>query len=205
MDERGTVFIVDDDPDVRRSLCWLFESLQVPVAAYDSAYAFLADLEPDQAGCLVLDLRMPGMDGLALLEELRARHAFLPVIMVTGYGTVPTATRAMRCGAVDFIEKPVNHQDLLDRVRQALELDRHHRKLFGPSQRTAALLETLTEREREVLDLMVQGSSNKQIARALNVGVRTIETHRANLMRKLEADSLAALVRMTLSWRHPRY
>jgi FixJ family two-component response regulator len=198
MDERAKVFIVDDDPDVRRSLCWLFESLNVPVAAYDSAQAFLADLASDQAGCLVLDLRMPGMDGLALLEELHARHAFLPVIMVTGYGTVPTATRAMRSGAVDFIEKPVDHQDLLERVRQALERDRQNRALFGHPQRTAALLGTLTEREREVLDLLVQGLSNKQMARTLKIAVRTVETHRANLMRKLEADSVSVLVRMTL-------
>ncbi|MBK1732294.1 response regulator transcription factor [Thiococcus pfennigii] len=205
MDERATVFIVDDDPDVRRSLCWLFESLQLPVAAYDSAQAFLGDLAPDQAGCLVLDLRMPGMDGLALLDELRARHAFLPVIMVTGYGTVPTATRAMRSGAVDFIEKPVNHQDLLERVRQALERDRQNRALFGQPQRTAALLGTLTERERQVLDLLVQGLSNKQIARTLKIVVRTVETHRANLMRKLEANSVSALVRMTLLSRSRGY
>ncbi|AGA91198.1 response regulator [Thioflavicoccus mobilis 8321] len=198
MNERATVFIVDDDPDVRRALCWLFETLQVPVAAYDSAHAFLGDLAPDQAGCLVLDLRMPGMDGLTLLDELRARHAFLPVIMVTGYGTVPTATRAMRSGAVDFLEKPVDHQDLLERVRQALERDRQNRALLSHPQRTAALLGTLTEREREVLDLLVQGLSNKQMARTLKIAVRTVETHRANLMRKLEADSVSALVRMTL-------
>ncbi|UHD17062.1 response regulator transcription factor [Thiocapsa bogorovii] len=201
MSSKSTVFVIDDDEDVRDSLRWLFESVSMPVKVFESAAGFLADPGCEGSGCLVLDVRMPEMDGLELLEVLRTHRIGLPVIMVSGHADVPMAVRAMQSGAVDFIQKPVNHQDLLQRVRKALAADERFREEIGDPRLIAERLEQLTAKEREVLEAIVNGSTNKAIAGALNLSVRTVETHRANLMRKLGVHSTADLVRLTLACR----
>jgi two-component system response regulator FixJ len=201
MSTRPTVFVIDDDEDVRQSLRWLFESVSMPVEVFGSAFEFLAHPGSKGPGCLVLDVRMPRMDGLELLEVLRTHRIGLPVIMISGHADVPMAVKAMQSGAVDFIQKPVNHQDLLERVRKALIADERFRAEIGDPLVIAERLEQLTAKEREVLDAVVQGRSNKSIAGELGLSVRTVETHRANLMRKLGVHSTADLVRLTLACR----
>ncbi|CRI63484.1 Transcriptional regulatory protein fixJ [Thiocapsa sp. KS1] len=201
MSTRSTVFVLDDDEDVRQSLHWLFESVSMPVEVFGSATEFLAHPGCEGPGCLVLDVRMPEMDGLELLEALRTHRIGLPVIMISGHADVPMAVKAMQSGAVDFIQKPVNHQDLLQRVRRALAADERFRAEIGDPRFIAERLEQLTAKEREVLEAIVNGSTNKAIAGSLDVSVRTVETHRANLMRKLKVHSTADLVRLTLACR----
>ncbi|EGV20362.1 response regulator transcription factor [Thiocapsa marina] len=201
MSHQSTVFVIDDDEDVRESLRWLFQSVSMPVEVFASAAEFLAHPDRDGPGCLVLDVRMPEMDGLELLEVLRTHRIGLPAIMISGHADVPMAVKAMQTGAVDFIQKPVNHQDLLQRVRRALAADERFREEIGDPRIIAERLEQLTAKEREVLESIVNGSTNKAIAGALKLSVRTVETHRANLMRKLGVHSTAGLVRVTLACR----
>jgi FixJ family two-component response regulator len=193
-----TVFVVDDDPDVRESLRWLFDSVGLAVEDFASSEAFLESYRSSRPGCLLLDVRMPGMDGLGLLERLNRHHVWLPTIIVTGHGDIPMAVRAMKLGAVDFVQKPANHQRLLELVRNALRRDREFREQIGDPATVAERLASLTPREREVLDGLVKGESNKVIAFNLAVGIRTVETHRARIMEKMQASSIADLVRMTL-------
>jgi FixJ family two-component response regulator len=192
----ATVYVVDDDEPVRHSLRYLIESVSLQVRTYATAAEFLADYRPGGPACLLLDVRLPGMGGLVLQRELAAQGHTLPIIVITGHGDVAMATRAMRDGAVDFIEKPFRDDDLLERVHEALQLDRdrmaHRLAQVGIRQR----LQGLTVRERQVLDLVVAGGSNRDIAAALGLGVKTIETHRAKLMKKMGASGLADLVRM---------
>jgi len=197
MDAEPTVFVIDDDDNQRQMLRWLFESVQLKVRDFGSAKAFLEELDIRAPGCAILDLRMPEMDGLELLQALRAHHSAMPVIMLSAYGEVPTAVKSMQLGAVDFLEKPVNHQYLLERVRKALAEDHRYRMEYGDLEDLTARMETLTPREREVLKHIVQGKANKAIAWELGNSVRTIETHRANLMSKLRIKSVADLVRLT--------
>jgi FixJ family two-component response regulator len=201
MTATSPVFVIDDDEDVRRSLSWLFESVSIPVEVFASASEFLAFPGCRGPGCLVLDVRMPDMDGLELLDALREHRIGVPVIMISGHADVPMAVRAMQSGAVDFIQKPVNHQDLLERVRKALAADERFRAEIGDPSVIAEQLEQLTAKEREVLDAIVRGGTNKAIAGDLGLSVRTVETHRANLMRKLGVHSTADLVRLTLACR----
>ena len=191
-----TIFIVDDDSAVRESLAFLIRSMSLTVATFDSAQAFLAACDPALPGCLVLDIRMPGMSGLELQEELRRREVTLPIIFITGHGDVAMAVRAMKGGAVDFIEKPFNDQQLLDRINQALELDRTARAARAEQALVAARLDLLSPREREVLERIVAGQANKVIAIDLGLSERTIEIHRAKVMSKTGARSLAELVTM---------
>ncbi|HEY5791052.1 MAG TPA: sigma-70 family RNA polymerase sigma factor [Gammaproteobacteria bacterium] len=193
-----TVYVVDDDQAVLKSMCMLFRAGGLAVSAFDSPADFLASLQPEMTGCLVLDIRMPGMDGLELQARLLERDVQLPVIFLTGHADVPKAVRAMKQGAVDFLEKPYDDEVLLHRVQYALakgalSAHRKHERV-----RLAERLEQLTPREREALNLIVAGRTNKEIARQLEISPRTVEVHRARLMRKLEADSLSELVRMVL-------
>jgi two-component system, LuxR family, response regulator FixJ len=193
-----TVFIVDDDDAVRASLMLLLKTLSLPAQSFTTAHQFLKDFDPGRSGCLVLDIRMPGMSGLELQEELNARGAILPIIFITGHGDVPVAVEAMRRGAMDFLQKPFRDQDLIDRIYKALQKDLAGRELFANRERIRACIAQLTPREREVLALVTQGKPNKVIAAGLRLSQRMVETHRAHVMEKMGANSLAHLVRMVV-------
>jgi len=190
------VHIVDDDAAVRQSLAFLLGSAGLAVRLYDSAAAFLAGLTKVKGGCLITDLRMPGMTGLELLHELRAKSCDLPAIVVTGHGDVPLAVEAMKAGATDFIEKPFDQQAILNAVQAALE--RCGRSDSGEGPAIAARLASLSERERQVLDGLIAGQPNKIIAHDLGISPRTVEVYRANLMTKMAARSLSELIRMAI-------
>ncbi|MCZ8132434.1 MAG: response regulator FixJ [Steroidobacteraceae bacterium] len=194
----ATVFVVDDDDAVRTSLRLLLKSVGLPVETHASAQEFLDAFDPDRAGCLVLDIRMPGMSGLELQQKLNDLHAIIPIVFITGHGDVPMAVEAMQHGAVDFIQKPFRDQDLIDRINQALEKDRENRAGLRERDAIRRRMEELTPREREVLELVTQGKANKVIAGDLNVSQRTVEIHRARVMEKMGASSLAHLVRMVI-------
>ena len=190
------VYIVDDDPDMRNSIKWLLESVNLTVCVFDSAEQFLAAYTGDTPGCLLLDVRMPGMGGLRLLENLRSTHPHLPVIMFTGYGDVDMAVRALKTGAFDFIEKTAAHQLILDRVQLALVVGKnvHLRELERG--KFKKLLVQLSPREFEVMHRIIQGQSNKVIASELGLSERTVEKHRTNVMGKTQVRSLAELIRL---------
>jgi len=196
--EPATVFVVDDDEAVRGSMKLLLKTLDLPAQTFASAQEFLAAFDAGRRGCLVLDIRMPGMSGLELQEELNARGAMLPIIFITGHGDVPMAVEAMQRGAMDFLQKPFRDQDLLDRITKALEKDRAGRELLGNRERIGVRIATLTPREREVMAFVTQGKANKVIAADLNLSQRTVEIHRAHVMEKMGANSLAHLVRMVI-------
>lgn len=196
-----TVFVVDDNEALARSLRWLLESVQLPVQTFASAQAFLDQFDAARPGCLLLDVRMPGMSGLDLQQRLVARpttQVLLPILFISGHGDIRMALRALRAGAFDFIEKPFREQELLDRIHQALCADAARRSQHRQHAQRQALLARLTQREREVLDAIVQGQSNKAIANGLGLSAKTVEVHRASLMAKLGAHSVAALVRLAL-------
>jgi FixJ family two-component response regulator len=183
------IFVVDDDETLCRSLRWLLESLQLNVQTYASAREFLLNYDPVQPGCLVLDVRMPEISGLQLQAILQERRIRIPIIFITGYGDVSTAVRAMKAGALDFIEKPFNDQYLLESVQQALAVDARER-LDEEQQRNAVEhLDSLTSREREVLEKVVCGQQNKVIAAELGISMKTVEAHRAKVMEKLGVRS----------------
>ena len=193
-----TVFVVDDDDAVRTSLRLLLKSVGLPVETFAAAQEFLDNFDAERAGCLVLDIRMPGMSGLELQQRLNEIHAIVPIVFITGHGDVPMAVEAMQHGAVDFIQKPFRDQDLIDRINQALEKDRDNRAGLKERDAIRRRMQQLTPREREVLDLVTQGKANKVIAGDLNVSQRTVEIHRARVMEKMGASSLAHLVRMVI-------
>lgn len=193
-----TVMVIDDDEAVRSSLKLLLRSVKLPVTVYGSAQEFLPKYMVDQPGCLIVDVRMPGMSGLELQQQLNMRGAMIPVIFITGHGDISMAVEAMRQGAFDFIPKPFRDQDLLDRVQKALEKDAKNRSEISQTGRIKKQFETLTPREREVLELVTTGKPNKVMAADLGVSQRTIEIHRARVMEKMGANSLAQLVRMVL-------
>ena len=197
-EDPATVFVVDDDEAVRASLKLLLKTLGLPAQTYASAQEFLATFDERRGGCLVLDIRMPGMSGLELQEELNTRGAMLPIIFITGHGDVPMAVEAMQRGAMDFLQKPFRDQDLLDRISEALAKDRAGRELLGNRERIRARVAALTPREREVMALVTQGKPNKVIAADLDLSQRTVEIHRAHVMEKMGANSLAHLVRMAI-------
>lgn len=199
MPAETTVFIVDDDADVRDSLRALLESARFEVEDFPSATSFLAAITPGRGACLVADVRMPDMDGLTLQEEITRRGMDLPVIIVTGHGEVPLAVRAMKAGAIDFIEKPYDDDLLLASVRRAQELNLNRRAEASDAQEAAERISALTPREREVLEHLVAGQPNKVIAHELGISPRTVEIHRAHLMEKMQARSLSDLVRIALT------
>ena len=194
----GIVHVIDDDEAVRRSLDFLLRAAGLTVRTYDSAEAFLSALPQIEVGCVITDVRMPGMSGIELLQRLDEMHVKLAVIVITGHGDVPLAVEAMKSGAVDFLEKPYDDELLLRSVRSAL--DRSQENAFRNAQRAEvdARLATLTNREREVLQGLVAGKPNKIIAFDLAISPRTVEIYRANVMTKMAATSLSELVRMAL-------
>ncbi len=196
MTPEPTVFIVDDDQAVRRFLCGLIESVDLRVEAFATAQEFLDAYEPGRPGCLLLDIRMPGMSGLELQNELAQRACGLPIIILTGHGNVQVAVHAMKAGAVDFIEKPFNNELLLDRIQKAVAESVDAGNAWIKRQDIAGHLARLTPRERQVLDLVVCGDTNKGVARRLDISERTVEIHRSNVMAKMQAKSLAELVKM---------
>jgi len=193
-----TVFVVDDDQAMRSSLKWLIESISMQVKTYGSADEFLSSYFPGRAGCLLLDVRMPGMSGLDLQAYLAQEDSRLPVIIITGHGDVAMAVKAMKSGAVDFIEKPFHDEELLTSIRNALEFDEKRRALQSRRAEIAVRLAELTPREHEVMAMVTEGRANKEIATVLGVSAKTVEAHRARVMDKMGASSLAELVRMAL-------
>jgi two-component system response regulator FixJ len=198
MARQTTVFIVDDDDAVRGSLRLLLKSFGLPSVALGSAQEFLDTWHAEQPGCLILDVRMPGMSGLELQTELNRRGAIIPVIFISGHGDIPMAVEAIQHGAFDFLSKPFSDQDLIDRVRRAIAVDAENRKALAEKETLRSRHESLTPREQEVLLLVTQGKANKVMAGDLGVSQRTVEIHRARVMEKMGAHSLAQLVRMTI-------
>ncbi len=197
--KNATVFVVDDDQAMRDSLKWLIESIGVKVETYPTANAFLTCYSPEQNACLVLDVRMPGMSGLELQDHLNRDGILIPIIIITGHGDIPMAVQALKAGALDFIEKPFNDEALLDSIRVALSQNEAQRQCQLQQSVITARMAVLTPREHEVMLRVTQGLANKEIARNLGVSIKTVEAHRARVMEKMEAHSLAALVRMVLA------
>jgi len=198
MNRQPTVFVVDDDAGMRKSTIMLLEAASLPHIAYDSAKAFLARFDPDAPGCLLLDLHMPGMSGMDLIEQLRAQNCLLPVLVVSGTGTIPMAVQGMKLGVVDFLEKPVSPEVLIPKVQAAIELDAQRRVDAAGQAALRGRLVSLTVRERELLKLLVGGASNKIIAAELGISIKTVENHRAHIMEKTGALNTADLVRISL-------
>jgi len=193
-----TVFVVDDEADIRDALRMLLASVKLKVETFGSAREFLAAYNPSRAGCLILDVRMPGMSGPELQEQLRANNINIPIIIITGHGDVPTAVRTMKAGAIDVLEKPFSDDLLLERVHQALERDAAQRREQRERERVSARLARLTPREREVMAGIVDGKLNKVIAADLGLSTRTVEIHRARIMEKMQVRSVSNLVQMVL-------
>jgi RNA polymerase sigma factor (sigma-70 family) len=202
-EQKPTVFIVDDDAAIRFAMQALMDSVNLEHEIFASIFAsgdeFLEKVNEQRPGCLVLDIRMPGLGGLELQEELIKRGNTLPIIFITGHGDVPMAVEAMQKGAVDFIQKPFRDQELLDRIREALATDEERREEQQHNAEVNERLDRLTNREREVFDLVVTGKPNKVIAYELGVSQRTVEIHRARVMEKMQARSLADLVKMHMT------
>lgn len=193
---KPVVFIVDDDEAVRRFLCGLIASVNLEVKVYSAAREFLDAYEPGRPGCILLDIRMPGMSGLELQQELVERAINLPVIILTGHGNVQVAVHAMKAGAIDFIEKPFNNELLLDRVQKAVAESVTACSIRGELDEIRHRIDSLTRRELQVLDMVVAGETNKSIAHHFKISDKTVENHRARVMEKMQAKSLAVLVRM---------
>ncbi len=197
MQETGaSVYIVDDDPAVRDSLKWLMESVNLPVKSFSTGMEFLDSDASKEPGCVILDIRMPGMSGIDVFEELQSRGSTIPVIFLTGHGDVHLAVRAMKSGAFDFVEKPFNDQVLLDLIQKAIRHDAAYLSLRVELDDIKERLTHLTTREREVLDGVVGGRANRIIAEDLGLSEKTIEFHRAKMMEKMRAETLAELIRL---------
>jgi FixJ family two-component response regulator len=196
MDMEPTVFIVDDDRAVRSALGLLIDTVHLGTEAYDSAEAFLEAIDPDRPGCLVLDIRMSGMSGINLQVTLASRGITLPIIFLTGHGSVPMSVQALRGGAIDFIEKPFDEDLLLERIHEAIRLDRSNRAAMTRQKNADLILGLLTPRELEVMKMVVAGKANKVIATDLRLSPRTVETHRWRIMEKTGAHSLADLIEL---------
>ena len=194
-----TIVIIDDDPAVRQALTVLVRSMRLQAEAYESAEAFLNRYDSTRPGCLLLDVRMPGISGLELLEHLSHNEVRLPAIVMSAYGDVPMVVRAMKAGALNFLEKPCRDQQLWEAIQEGLRWDAVHRQHVVLCTTVLHCLQRLTSGENEVLQLLIDGKSNKTIASELGLSVRTIEVRRAKLMKKMKAESLAELIRLTLS------
>jgi len=202
--KKGTVYVVDDDEAVRDSLQWLLEGKDYRVRCYESAEAFLSRYDPREVACLIADIRMGGMNGMELQARLIERQSPLPIMFITGHGDVPMAVESMKNGAMDFIQKPFQEPQLLDLVERMLE---RARDAFISSQQSAsreALLAKLTGRESQVLERIVAGRLNKQIADDLGISIKTVEAHRANIMEKLNANTVADLLKIALGQNAPK-
>ncbi|HXC50936.1 MAG TPA: response regulator [Candidatus Limnocylindrales bacterium] len=200
-EQAATVFVVDDDAAVRRSLCELFASVSLPVEAYSSSREFLDAFDPRRPGCLLLDMRLKEGSGLDLQDELRRRDVRLPIIVLTGHGDVASSVRALKAGAFDFLQKPPPPAELLDRIYAAIENDRAAREAASRRAEGLDRLSSLTPREREVMALLVAGSTSKEVAYDMGISVRTIEGHRRRILSKLQVTSAAQLVRFVMNAR----
>jgi len=198
MSSQQTVYIVDDDEGVREGFGLLMETVGQSHEVYSSAIEFLEAYHPDMKGCLVLDIRMPRMSGLELQEKLKEKESLLPIIFITGHGDIPMAVDAMRRGALDFIRKPFREQNVLDRINEALDIEAGKRQMLDDHQQVRARIESLSDRERQVFDLVANGEMNKAIAMDLGISERTVEVHRAQVMKKLVVRTLAQLVRFKI-------
>jgi FixJ family two-component response regulator len=194
-----TVYIVDDDPDMRDSLGWLMNTVGLAVETFASADQFLREFAPKGPGCLVFDVRMPGTSGLDLFEILTTREEGMPVIFITAHADVPMAIRAMKSGAVEFVEKPFNRQTLLEKIQRAIKDDIARRALLADRESIEARFRTLTDKEREVLSLIMDGRPNKAIASLLDITPRAVEMRRASLMKKLGTRSVVEMMRLALA------
>jgi len=190
------VFVVDDDSGLREALSSLFRSVGLQVKAYASAAEFLQSKRPDRPSCMVLDVRLPGLSGLDFQAELAKANIRIPIVFMTGHGDIPMTVRAMKAGAVEFLPKPFRDQDMLDAVQTGLEIDRDRRRHAAEISKLRVSFKTLTPREQEIMGLVASGLMNKQIAGEIGVSEVTVKLHRGNVMRKMEAKSLAELVRM---------
>lgn len=198
MTDEQTVFIVDDDEDVREGFGLLMETIGQPYKLYSSGVEFLESFDGEMRGCLVLDIRMPKMSGLDLQQKLKEKGSLLPIIFITGHGDIPMAVDAMRRGALDFLRKPFREQNLLDRINEALDIEAGKRKNRLDGQLVVDRLASLSERERQVFELVARGKMNKAIAFELGISERTVEVHRSRLMQKLGVESVAQLVRIKI-------
>lgn len=196
-----TVFVVDDNLGVRKSMQALLKAACLPVETYASPAEFLATFAPQRAGCLVLDVRLKGESGLDLQDELRKRNAMLPIIIMTGYPDVSTSVRAFKGGAVDFLRKPVAPKKLIAQIQESIEIDRRARVVAEQRATVTGRVESLTPREHQVMELLAVGKSSREIATALGLSTRTVEGHRRNVLRKMEADSAVQLARAIASVR----
>lgn len=201
MTAQATVFVVDDNLGMRKSLRALMESAGLAVETYASGEEFLAAFDPDRSGCLLLDIRLQRTSGLDLQDELRRRKAMLPIIILTGHGTVPASVRALKAGAMDFLQKPVPPKLLLERVHAGIESDQKARAAAAERSAVTALLSHLTRRETEVMELLITGKTSKEIAAALRASPRTVEGHRRMVFLKMGVSSASQLVRIVLSVR----
>lgn len=200
-----TVFVVDDEEAVGDSIAMLLRTVGLATRVYRDARVFLQEYRPDMAGCLLLDVRMPKMSGLELQQVLAARNVTLPVIFITGHGDVPMAVEAMRAGAMDFIQKPFNDDELIRRVQKALEEDAHERELLQRREELERRWDDLTPREREIALRIADGQANKRVAAELDISARTVELHRARILQKMGVRSLAHLVRMMVALKERRH
>ena len=196
MNPLAVVYVVDDDHQVRKSLQWLIEPLGLRVVACADALEFFARYDAEATACLVLDVRMPAMSGLDLQDALNARGIRLPIVFISGHADVPMSVRALKAGAFDFLEKPFNGQVLLDSIQRAIARDREIRQAANAEAALRTRLAMLSERERQVMDLVLAGQTNKRIADQLGITVRTVEAHRAHIMEKMQVDSIMLLARM---------
>lgn len=195
-EEQASVYVVDDDISVRESLKNLFRSVGLKVETFETAQEFLSGHRPDIPGCLILDVRLPGMSGLDLQRALAEKKVDIPIIFITAHGDVQMSVRAMKLGAIEFLSKPYREQELLDAVRQAIERDRENRSRWREIAELQSRYESLSHREREVMGLVVEGYPNKQIAGQLGISQATVKLHRGRSMEKMRAASLADLIRM---------
>lgn len=199
MDESPTVFVVDDEVGMRKSLQYLIESAGLPVQTFESATSFLNSLSSPCAGCLLLDIRMPGMSGMELQQNLYDSGNKIPIILITAHGEIRSAVQAMSLGAFDYIEKPVDGDLLINRIKLAIELDGQTRKKSESKKAFLERLEKLTRREREVYELVITGKQTKHVAADLDLSFKTVESHRSNIMRKMEVKSITELIHIALS------
>ena len=200
LETEQTVFIIDDDDAVRDAMGMLMATSNIPYKKFSDGNEFLEQYDDNLHGCLVVDIRMPGLSGLELQQELNRRGSILPMIFITGHGDIPMAVEAMRRGALDFMRKPIKEGDLIRRVKDALSVETDSHRQRGDHRQAVKLLSQLTEREHEVFELVSNGETNKSISGVLNISERTVEVHRANVMKKLEANTLAHLVRLRIAF-----
>lgn len=198
--DAATVFVVDDDDAMSKSIRWLIESVGLNVKIFPNAKEFLDGYQHSDSGCLILDVRMPGMSGLELQQQLKEHSIHLPIIFITGHGDVPMAIKAMKAGAFEFLTKPFNDQTLLDSINKAIEVDISKRQEYAEIDDIAKRMARLTPREIEIMNLVVVGKLNKVIAGQLDISPKTVELHRAKIMEKMRARSLAELVRLVITY-----